>query len=476
MARPHTTILLVEDTLPLAQLYEEFLRVDGYDVVTQATGLGAIVWLQNQAPAALVLDLHLPDVNGLEVLEQARKLYPALPVIVVTVNNSIHVAVEAMKRGAHDYIVKPFPSTRLTVTLRNALDNKALAKEVSEWRQAVGCEQFHNFVGRSPAMQAVYRTLESVAPSKASVFLLGENGTGKEMAAQALHNASPRRAKPFVAINCAAIPHDLMESTLFGHAKGSFTGAVSTYAGAAKTANGGTLFLDEICEMPVEMQTKLLRFLQTGEVMSIGAVRAEFVDVRIVAATNRVPQDEVAAKRFREDLFYRLHVVPVELPPLRDRGDDLDILAAHFLARFSAEEGKHFTGLSPEVSALFHRYEWPGNVRQLENVLRNVAVLNDGPVVLESMLPKELKSFAENLVVPAANQNRSVKDTHALAQQVKPLWLMEKDAILAALAHVGHDIPRAAVLLEVSPSTLYRKLQAWRVEDMPAAVIGPGPT
>jgi len=471
MTRSQKPILLVEDTLPLAKLYEAYLTDAGYTVATEMTGLGAITWLKEQAPAAIVLDLLLPDVNGLEVLDQARKLYPHLPVIVATINNSVDVAVEAMRRGAYDFIVKPFPAARLTTTLVNALDHKALSSEVHEWRQAVGQEKFHNFIGRSPLMQAVYRTLDAVAPSKASVFLLGENGTGKEMAARALHDASPRRDKPFIAINCAAIPRDLMESTLFGHRKGAFTGAVSDYAGAAKSAKDGTLFLDEICEMPIEMQTKLLRFVQTGEVTPVGDARAECIDVRIVAATNRDVREEVARGRFREDLYYRLHVVPIEMPPLHERGEDIAMLAAHFLARFNAEEGKNFTSLSPEVAALFRRYEWPGNVRQMENVLRYMVVLNDGPLLTEAMLPKDLQEFVADSAIPAANQNRTRNVTPPVTGPVKPLWLVEKESIMQALDHVGQDIPRAAALLEVSPSTLYRKLQAWKTTDAPLAAV-----
>jgi two-component system repressor protein LuxO len=261
----------------------------------------------------------------------------------------------------------------------------------------------------------------------------------------------------------------LLESTLFGHVKGAFTGAVSDYAGAARMAHEGTIFLDEICEMPIEMQTKLLRFAQTGEVMPVGGARPEFVDVRIISATNRDPREEIAERRFREDLFYRLHVVPVEMPPLRDREGDLDILAAHFLARFNAEEKKNFTTLSPEVARLFRRYEWPGNVRQLENVIRSVVVLNEGPAVTEEMLPKDLKAFAEACVLPAANQNQTSRNAAVQLGAVKPLWQTEKDAIMAALATVGDDIPRAAAMLEVSASTLYRKLQAWRQEEAPVA-------
>jgi len=447
------------------QLYEEYLSADGYEVVTTSTGLDALAWLKKQAPAAIVLDLHLPDINGLEVLEQARKLYPELPIIVATVNNSIDVAVEAMRRGAFDYILKPFPSSRLTVTIRNALGYKALETEVTEWRQVLGQANFHNFIGQSPPMQAVYRTLDSVASSKVSVFLLGENGTGKEMAAQALHQISPRRDKPFLAINCAAIPQDLMESTLFGHTKGSFSGAHKDYEGVARTAQGGTLFLDEICEMPLAMQTKLLRFVQSGEVTPIGSTRSEFVDVRLIAATNCDPRKEVALRRFREDLFYRLHVVPIEMPPLRERGDDIFILAMHFLVRFNLEEGQNFSGLSPDVMAVFRRYEWPGNVRQLENVLRNVVVLHDGPVVTEAMLAIDLKRFTEATAILTANQNWGADGSLILPDVIKPLWLTEKEAITQALDYVGRDISRAATLLEISPSTLYRKLQIWRVEE-----------
>lgn len=465
MTVARTPIMLVEDTLPLAQLYEEFLASDGYEVVTFGLGQSALDWLGEHQPCAVVLDLHLPDMHGLEVLEKIKARRPSLPVIVATVNNSVHVAIEAMRRGAYDYIIKPFSLDRLTITLRNALANDALAREVQEWRQAVGANQFHDFIGRSPPMQAVYRTIDAVAASRVNVFILGENGTGKEMAARALHQASPRRAKPFFALNCAAIPPDLMESTLFGHVRGAFTGAVSDFAGAARSARDGTLFLDEICELPIEMQTKLLRFVQTGEVLPLGATRSEIVDVRVVAATNRDPRAEVAAKRFREDLFYRLHIVPIDMPPLRERGDDLDLLVSHFLARFNAEENKQFIALDPEVTALFRRYEWPGNVRQLENVIRNIVVLNRGSLVTRDMLPRDLRQFEKDMTLPAANQNRNDDGSDPTRGPIKPLWQTEKEAILAALAETGDDIPRAAALLEVSPSTLYRKLNVWRQRD-----------
>ncbi len=460
-----TTVLLVEDTAPLALMYEEYLRAPARRIITAPTGREAIAALDARCPDAVVLDLLLPDMNGLEILDHARKLYPHLPVIVATVTNSVDVAVEAMRLGAYDYIVKPFSATRLITTLHRALEHKELKTEVKEWRQMVGRDRCYDFVGQSPAMQAIYRIIDSVAPSKASVFLCGENGTGKEMAAAALHQASPRRNKPFVPINCAAIPPELMESAIFGHKKGAFTGAISDHPGAAKAAHEGTLFLDEICDLPIELQTKLLRFVQTGEIMPVGGSRAELVDIRFIVATNRAPAEEMAQRRFREDLYYRLHVVPIEMPPLRERGDDVLILASHFLARFNAEESKSFSSLSPEVMSVFRRYEWPGNVRQLENTLRSIVVLNDDTTVTMNMLPKELKQFAETNPTSAANQNTSIADLVVIAagqNAVKPLWQTEKEAIINALDQTGQDIPLAATLLEVSPSTLYRKLQLWK--------------
>jgi len=469
------TILLVEDTPPLAHLYEAYLTEEKYNVVVIDCGQKALTELDIGTPQAIVLDLLLPDINGLEVLTYARKLYPDLPIIVVTVTNSVNVAVEAMRLGAYDYIVKPFPPQRLTITLNNALERRELANEVKEWRQLVGQGRFYNFVGQSSAMQAIYRTIDAVGPSKVSVFIKGENGTGKELAAQAIHEASPRRNKPFIALNCAAIPRDLMESTIFGHIKGAFTGAVSDHMGAARSANGGTLFLDEICELPLEMQTKLLRFAQTGEVLPVGSNKVDYVDVRILSATNRDPVNEILNKRFREDLYYRLHVVPIDMPALRERDDDVLYLALHFMTRFNAEENKQFIGLDPEVMGLFRSYDWPGNVRQLENVIRNVIVLNDGARITMEMMPKDLKTFAAENPIPAANQNlpplsdlEPTLDDDAL---IKPLWQTERDAIMSALAHTGDDIARAAILLEVSTSTIYRKLSYWRSLESPSSAV-----
>lgn len=317
---------------------------------------------------------------------------------------------------------------------------------------------FQGYIGSSTAMQVVYRMIEQAASSKATVFVTGESGTGKEVCAHAIHKLSLRSDKPFVALNCAAIPKDLIESEVFGHIKGAFTGASSDREGAAMLANGGTLFLDEICEMDLGLQGKLLRFLQTGEFNRVGDSKTRKVDVRIVTATNRDPLAEVEAGRFREDLYYRLHVIPIMLPALRERGDDVLEIALSLLAAYSAEEGRHFTGFTPEVAGMLLSYDWPGNVRQLQNIIRNIVVLHDGERVTPDMVPAPVggrwarpHGFGRT-EQPAGN-----------AAPIRPLIEVEREAIEAAIAACGGNIPRAAVMLGVSPSTIYRKRLAWGV-------------
>ena len=441
-------ILLVEDNPAAAATYEEYLRRAGYVVTCCPTASEANSALAQYVPAALILDVHLPDGDGLDILRQTKVQHPALPIIVITGDREPDIARRAMAEGAYDFIQKPFDAARLTLTLRHALERYALEHEVHEWRQTLASAHYHRFIGQSPAMQAVYRVIESVAHSKASVFITGESGTGKELAAEALHQASPRRAGPFIAINCAAIPENLLESTLFGHIKGSFTGAGQDHAGALREADGGTLLLDEIGDMPLPLQAKLLRFLQSGEFTPVGSNKSVTVDVRIVAATHRQPLAEVKAGRFREDLYYRLHVVPLELPPLRERGEDIILLAEHFLMEASAEEGKKFVSLDPELKARLRSYDWPGNVRQLQNLIRSLVLLNDGTALTGAMLPQDLH--------PASRQQS------ADAGRPGPLWRIEQAAILSTLEYCGQDVVKAAGLLEISPSTLYRKLQQWK--------------
>ncbi|MCB2120686.1 MAG: sigma-54-dependent Fis family transcriptional regulator, partial [Rhodobacteraceae bacterium] len=317
------------------------------------------------------------------------------------------------------------------------------------------------FIGNSEPMRKVYDRIRSAARSMATVFITGESGTGKELCAQAVHDLSDRARGPFVPLNCGAIPSELLESEVFGHVKGSFTGAISDKAGAAASADGGTLFLDEICELDPNLQTKLLRFLQTSTIQPVGAVRPRKVNVRIVCATNRDPLEAVRQGRFREDLYYRLHVVPIQMPPLRDRAEDIGIIADAALERFSREEGRSFRAMDPEVRALFRNFAWPGNVRQLLNVLRNVVVLNDGPVVTRSMLPIEMHHLIESPhAVAGGTAGPPAVTLDGLVGRT--LAEVERLVIEATIARHGGSVPRAARTLDVAPSTLYRKIEGWK--------------
>lgn len=449
-------ILIVEDTPTQAELALALLRDQGHELRVATTAGDALAQIRAWQPDAMLLDLQLPDFSGFELMRHMRAEALECAIVVATANGSVSSAVKAMREGAVDFLVKPFAKARLVTTLANALEKRALATELRQVRAQIGRDRFCGFIGGAPAMQAVYRTIESVAASKASVFVVGESGTGKELAADAVHQSSPRRRHPFVALNCGAIPRDLLESEIFGHVRGAFTGASADRAGAARQADGGTLFLDEIGEMPLDMQVKLLRFVQTGTVQPVGAQRGEAVDVRFVCATNRDPLQEVEAGRFREDLFYRLYVVPVELPPLRARGADVMLIATHFLQQFAREEGRRFQGFDAAVEQALLTYPWPGNVRQLQNVMRNIVVLHDGETVTESMMPP--------LTLPGTRPQapRQVTPDPTPAPDILPLAEMERRMIIAALERTGQDVPRAAALLEVNPATIYRRLQAWR--------------
>jgi two-component system repressor protein LuxO len=451
------SVLLVEDTLALAELYRSYLRDAPWSVAHAQTAAEARAVLAASGADAVLLDLRLPDADGLELLREIRAAAKPPEVIVITANGSVATAVAAMQAGAADFLVKPFAQERLLVTLRNALERARLAREVETLKTAAERSSFCGFIGAAPAMQAVYRIIENAAASKATVFITGESGTGKELAAEAVHRLSPRREGPFVAINCAAIPRELIESEVFGHVRGAFTGAVADRAGAAAQAHGGTLFLDEICELDLALQGKLLRFLQTGAYQRVGSTKLEQGDVRFVCATNRDPLAEVKAGRFREDLYYRLHVIPIELPPLRERGEDILLLAEHFLARFAEEEGKRFRALGADARAALMAHPWPGNVRELENAIRTAVVLNDGETLTAAMLPQRVTMARAAPAPPLAPGGTQ----RAAAVRIRPLAELEREAIEAAIAACGGNIAQAAAALGVSPSTIYRKRAAW---------------
>jgi two-component system repressor protein LuxO len=481
-------ILLVEDTALLARSYIQYLRNEPYTVDHVATGDEALAYMAANTPDCILLDLELPDMTGLDIMDRIGTdgIMPC-PVIMITAHGSINIAVDAMRRGAIDFIIKPFNADRLIITLRNTFERLHLSEIVKTYREQIDRTGLHQMVGNSLAMQVVYRTIESTATSKATIFIKGESGTGKELCAQAIHTQSPRHEGPFIALNCAAIPKELMESEIFGHVKGSFTGAISDRDGAASAANGGTLFLDEICEMDINLQSKLLRFLQSETFQRVGSTTTESVDIRILCATNRDPMQQVRDGLFREDLYYRLHVIPLELPPLRERDDDVILLATEFLKIYGQQENKEFTGLSMATKAMLLEYSWPGNVRELQNVMRQIVVLNDGGEVVPKMLPplssgdrvmpavggapgtsvaggrKSSKENAGNTV--DTDDLASAEEMERLAAIIQPIAEMEREAIEKAIKLCDGKIRVASILLGISHATLYRKINFWKSKD-----------
>jgi len=454
-------ILVVEDSPSMAEMYKEYLQGDSYDVELVSTGQDALAKLVQPLPAAIILDVNLPDMSGMEVLKAIHEQQLPIVSLVITGHASIDLAVESMNLGAYDFIEKPFSAKRLKLTLANALEHQELSETLDTFKDEFERNGFEDFIGSSLPMQGVYRIIESAAPSNATVFITGESGTGKEVCATSIHKRSQRSKQPFIALNCGAIPHDLMESEIFGHTKGAFTGAVSAREGAASRADGGTLFLDELCEMDLDLQTKLLRFIQTGTFQKVGSNTVETVDVRFICATNKNPLDEVKNGNFREDLYYRLHVIPIHLPPLRDRAQDISLIMNALLQDYTEEENKEFSGFSVEAEMVMQSYDWPGNVRQLQNVIRNVVVLNSGDQVNQDMLPPPLNELS--LTMPLIRGNAPLVNAgYQASHDVIPLWQVEKQAIESAIAFCDDNIPRAAALLEVSASTIYRKRERWQ--------------
>ncbi|MFN6924697.1 MAG: sigma-54-dependent transcriptional regulator [Tabrizicola sp.] len=457
-------LLLIEDTSSLQMVYRSILSGAGFRVSVAASAAEGLAQFQSLRPAVVLLDLVLPDRDGLQLMQEFLAMQPETAIIAITAHGSVNRAVEAMRAGAHDFLVKPFDENRLLGAVQNLLEERgerrAERSGIVPSAESVTLTDTSGFIGSSEAMKRIHATIASVARSMATVFITGESGTGKELCALAVHANSARASGPFIALNCGAIPQDLLESEVFGHMKGSFTGAISDKPGAAAAADGGTLFLDEVCEMAPALQTKLLRFLQTSTVQPVGATRPRKVNVRIVCATNRDPLDAVRRGQFREDLYYRLFVVPIHMPPLRERGHDVIEIAEAALQRFAEEEGRRFHGLTPETRALLLQLPWPGNVRQLLNVIRNVVVLNRGGWVTPEMLPPGL---ADDLPARATSGPQPAPDLPTTDSLVG-LTLAEAERLLieATLARHGGSIPRAARVLDVSPSTLYRKIEGWK--------------
>ncbi len=465
------SVLIVEDVWPLALTYQAIAKRLGCKVTVAETAQAALGCLERQSFACALLDLGLPDMHGFDLMAQLLEIQPDCSVIVVTADDALETAVQATHAGAADFLQKPIDPDRLHITLRNTLAAYQLKTQLAEL-DAQAPSEFAGFIGKSKPMRALYQMIQTVASSRAPVMITGESGTGKELAAKAVHDLSPRAGKPFVAINCAAIAKDLIESELFGHVKGAYTGAHSDRKGAFLEADGGTLFLDEIAEMALDVQAKVLRALQSGEVRRLGDSKLQQVNIRVVCATHRDLQAMVQAQSFREDLYYRLHVVPLEMPALRERGDDILLIAQAFLTQFAAEEHKDFQRFSPDAQQRIMEHGWPGNVRELINTVRAIVALFNAKQVDAAMVQATLRKSSERSQTknhagepkPALQRQEppaSKTLEHANHHSIRPLAQVEREAIEHAIERSGGNITQAAQALEVNASTLYRKIALW---------------
>ena len=483
---PEQRILVVDDEEGVRWALSKALERAGHRVVLAADGPGGERAAADPAVELVLLDIRLPGKDGLAILREIRSRRPDLPVIMMTAYGTLQVAVEAMKQGAYDYIGKPFDMDEVLLVVEKALRVRALTEEVARLRQAVESPfDLSGIVGGSPAMQQIFKAVGKVAGTDLTVLLRGESGTGKELIARAIHENSRRKGRPFVPVNCAAIPRDLLESELFGHEKGAFTGAVAARRGRFEQAEGGTVFLDEIGDMDLSLQAKLLRVLQERRIERLGGEGSVPVDVRIVAATNQEMETAMSRRAFREDLFYRLNVVSIHLPPLRDRREDLPALVAHFLAAFAAEQRAAAKVVSPEAMVLLGAYGWPGNVRELENVVKRAAALTTTPLILPDHLPEALHRGA-----PAAEGGGAERfPVEWLKRELQRLdgaqdgtlreyfvGSLERSLFELVLRRTGGNQVKAAELLGLNRNTLRKRIRELGLSlpkrDYPGEAVG----
>ncbi len=480
------TVLVVDDDPTQRRLIQSVLERDGFAVAHAESGEAAIARLQSGAAADIILlDLVMPGMSGQDTLKEMRARSFNTPVIVVTATGGIDTVVQAMQSGACDFFIKPASPERIIVSIRNALSMGALKGEVDRLKKhSSGRMTFADMVGDSPAMTMIKRMGERAAKSSIPILITGESGVGKEVIARAVHGSSDRAGKPFVAVNCGAIPENLVESILFGHEKGSFTGATDKHVGKFQEANGGTLFLDEVGELPLDTQVKLLRALQESEIDPVGSKRSIKIDVRIVSATNRDPAQAVKDGLFREDLFYRLNVFPMEAPALRDRREDIPALLDHFVRRFNVEEGKTVVGASAETLAFLMAYDWPGNVRQLENAVYRAIVLADAPYLQpydfpaisgvaapppeavaspSSRAPAQLPTAEQLVAEMSADAPVRILDNRG---HLRTLEEIERDLIQLAIEIYAGHMSEVARRLGIGRSTLYRKVREQGLDDV----------
>jgi two-component system NtrC family response regulator/two-component system response regulator HydG len=458
-------IVVIDDEVNAAAALETLLKEDGYDVARAHDARGGLQLLEKHDPDVVLTDLRMPGMDGIELLAKIKEIRPETMVIVMTAYGTVKTAVKAMKLGAEDYLGKPIDVEELEVVLQKALERKGLMEEARSLRERLEHKyKLDNLVGESPEMLSVFKTIRQVAPSSASVLLLGESGTGKELFAQALHQHSPRRNRPFVKVACAALPETLLESELFGHEKGSFTGAIFTRAGRFEAADGGTLFLDEIGDITPTVQVKLLRFLEEREFERVGGNKTFKVDVRIVAATHRDLKKKLEDGSFREDLFYRLNVIEIHIPAVRERPGDIPLLAHHFLRKYADANGKDLKGISDEVLALLLSHPWPGNVRELENAMERAVVLSDGPTLTPSNFPTLRRAAGEE---PTTTHPGAA----GLGVRIPGSTLadLEREAILRTLEAVGGSTSKAAAILDISARKIQYKLKEYQQQGVLSA-------
>ena len=439
-------ILIIDDEKHLCWALEKAMRQEGYQALSALSGQKGLELIKEEVPSLVILDLKMPEMDGLEVLRRAREILPGLPVIMLTAHGTIETAIEAMKMGAVDYLTKPFDLEELKIVVKQNLMVSQLVTEVNFLRDELA-KKYTNLIGESKAIQEVKRLIEKVAKSNATVLITGESGTGKEVAALTIHQQSLRKDGPFVPVNCAALPEQLLESELFGHEKGAFTGAVARKLGRFELADKGTVFLDEITEIPLSMQVKLLRVLQEKSFERVGGTETLRVDVRVIAATNREITRVMKQGQFREDLYYRLNVFQIHMPPLRERKEDIPLLAQHFVEKF--RPAYLVNKISPAALELLVRYHWPGNIRELQNVIERAAIICQGNEILPEHLPQELSAAQKTAAGAVIN----------LPDQGISLDEVEKELILKALAKTGGNQTKAAQLLGITRSALLYRSQ-----------------
>ena len=447
-------VLVVDDDTSMCDMLVSDLGELGFEVKAHTAAPAALEALVASEFDAVVADLNMPGMTGLELCERIVASHPDVPVIVITAFGSIQTAIAAIRSGAYDFVTKPLEVDALALALERAIQHRRLSDEVRRLRQAVEeGRRFGALLGTSPAMRRMYELLDRIADSNASVLITGETGTGKELVARALHERGRRKAGPFVAVGCASLPEPLLESELFGHARGAFTDAHAARKGLFVQANGGALFLDEIGELPLALQAKVLRALQTRSVRPVGANDEVPFDVNLIAATNRDLESAVEEGRFREDLYFRINVIHVEMPPLRARGGDVLLLAQHFVARYAAQAGKRVTGLSPDAAERLLAYVWPGNVRELENCIERAIALTRHETIGLDDLPEKIRGFQRSHVLVAGDD----------PSELAPLEEVERRYVLRVMEAVGGSKTLAARVLGIGRKTLYRKLEQYKI-------------